>query len=475
MSESLQSLFSANAGGLLLLLVFVLLALRVPIGVALGLPSLVVSFVVGGSVSGLATAVVGAMNDKFLLTAIPFFVLSSVFLAGGGVAERIVRFAVSAVGHLRGGLASAGVFACMLFAALSGSSPATVAAIGPMALRGMERARYPQRLAVGVISTAGTLGILIPPSIVMVVYAAATNESVGRLFIAGIVPGLTAGLLLMLGVRVAVRNMRITPSPKASMRVVLDNAGTAAFGLLLIVLILTGIYAGWFTPTEAAAFAAVYGFVVASCVYRGMGFLRGVPWRRDFEPLARASARAVWQVPWAVSCGLFHRDTRQSLIEAVRISLMLMFIIFNALMFSHVLTELQLPQRLTEGIAATSMPPWLFLLCVNALLLIGGQFMEPSGLLLIVAPIVHPIALSLGIDPIHLGIVMVVNMEIGMITPPVGLNLFVASSIANMSVLAVVRAVLPWMLLLLLFLLVVTYLPFLSTALPNALYGAAIR
>ena len=475
MPEFLQIFFSAHAGGLLLFLVFALLALRVPIGVALGLPSLVVSFVVVGSVSGLATAVVGAMNDKFLLTAIPFFVLSSVFLAGGGVAERIVRFAVSAVGHLRGGLASAGVFACMLFAALSGSSPATVAAIGPMALRGMERARYPQRLAVGVISTAGTLGILIPPSIVMVVYAAATNESVGRLFIAGIVPGLTAGLLLMLGVRVAVRNMRIKPSAKASLRVVLDNAGTAAFGLLLIVLILTGIYAGWFTPTEAAAFAAVYGFVVASCVYRGMGFLHGVPWRKVDEPLSRASVRALWQVPMAASCGLLHRDTRQGLIEAVRISLMLMFIIFNALMFSHVLTELQLPQRITEGIAATTMPPWLFLLCVNALLLIGGQFMEPSGLLLIVAPIVHPIALSLGIDPIHLGIVMVVNMEIGMITPPVGLNLFVASSIANMSLLAVVRAVLPWMLLLLGFLVVVTYLPFLSTALPNALYGVAVR
>ena len=475
MPEALQSLLAANAGGVLLLLVFVLLALRVPIGVALGLPSLVVIFVVTDSVSGLATAVVGAMNDKFLLTAIPFFILSSVFLAGGGVAERIVRFAVSAVGHLRGGLASAGVFACMLFAALSGSSPATVAAIGPMALKGMERARYPKRLAVGVISTAGTLGILIPPSIVMVVYAAATNESVGRLFLAGIVPGLIAGILLMLGVRVAVRNLRIQPSAKAGWRVVLDNAGTAAFGLLLIVLILTGIYAGWFTPTEAAAFAAVYGFVVASCVYRGMGFLHGVPWRRGGESLSRAGLRAFWQVPFAATCGWVHRDSRQALIEAVRVSLMLMFIIFNALMFSHVLTELQLPQRLAEGIVATSMPPWLFLLCVNALLLIGGQFMEPSGLLLIVAPIVHPIALSLGIDPIHLGIVMVVNMEIGMITPPVGLNLFVASSIASMSLLAVVRAVLPWMLWLLGFLLVVTYLPFLSTMLPDALYGVAVR
>ncbi len=465
----------AQAGLLLITLVFVMLALRVPIGVALGLPSIIVIFLVSGKISGLATAVVGAMNDKFLLTAIPFFVLSSVFLAGGGVAERIVRFAISAVGHLRGGLASAGVFACMLFAALSGSSPATVAAIGPIAIRGMEKAHYPQRLAVGIISTAGTLGILIPPSIVMVVYAAATNESVGRLFIAGIIPGLSAGLLLMLSVRIAVRRLAIDTIPRASLQTILRNASGASLGLLLIVLILLGIYSGWFTPTEAAAFAAVYGFIVASCLYRGIGFLKGQPWRKKREGYPRAAMRALWQIPFAATCGIVHGDTRASLLEAAKITLMLMFIIFNALMFSHVLIELQLPQQITEVITSNNLPPWLFLLIVNLLLLVGGQFMEPSGLLLIVAPIVHPIALSLGIDPIHLGIVMVVNMEIGMITPPVGLNLFVASTIAKMEFLTVVRAVVPWMLLLLAFLMVVTYVPFISTALPDALYGEAFR
>ena len=464
-----------QAGILLIVLVFMMLDLRVPIGVALGLPSIIVIFLVSGRISGLATAVVGAMNDKFLLTAIPFFVLSSVFLAGGGVAERIVRFAISAVGHLRGGLASAGVFACMLFAALSGSSPATVAAIGPIAIRGMKQAHYPQKLAVGIISTAGTLGILIPPSIVMVVYAAATNESVGRLFIAGIVPGLSAGLLLMLSVRIAVRRLAIETIPKSSLQTILRNAAGASFGLLLIVLILIGIYSGWFTPTEAAAFAAVYGFIVASCFYRGIGFLKGQPWRKSREGYSRATIRALWQIPFAATCGIVHRDTRASLLDAAKITLMLMFIIFNALMFSHVLIELQLPQQITELIASVDMPAWLFLLIVNLLLLLGGQFMEPSGLLLIVAPIVHPIALSLGIDPIHLGIVMVVNMEIGMITPPVGLNLFVASTIAKMEFLAVVRAVAPWMLLLLAFLMVVTYVPLLSTALPDALYGKAFR
>ena len=470
----------AQAGLLLITLVFVMLALRVPIGVSLGLPSIIVIFLVSGKISGLATAVVGAMNDKFLLTAIPFFVLSSVFLAGGGAAERIVRFAISAVGHLRGGLASAGVFACMMFAALSGSSPATVAAIGPMAIRGMKEAHYPEKLAVGIISTAGTLGILIPPSIVMVVYAAATNESVGRLFMAGIIPGLSAGLLLMLGVRFAVRRLAIDTIPKSSLRTILRNAVGASFGLLLIVLILAGIYGGWFTPTEAAAFAAVYSFIVASCLYRGIGFLKEQPWRKNLgrkgrESYPRATIRALWQIPFAATCGLVHADTRASLLEAAKITLMLMFIIFNALMFSHVLIEIQLPQQITEVIASVDTPPWLFLLIVNLLLLVGGQFMEPSGLLLIVAPIVHPIALSLGIDPIHLGIVMVVNMEIGMITPPVGLNLFVASTIAKMEFLTVVRAVLPWMLLLLGFLMVITYVPFISTALPNALYGEAFR
>ena len=475
MLEALNAILVEHAGWLLVTLVFVMLALRVPIGVALGLPSVIVIFLVTGQVSGLATAVVGAMNDKFLLTAIPFFILSSVFLAGGGVAERIVKFAISAVGHLRGGLASAGVFACMLFAALSGSSPATVAAIGPIAIDGMKKAHYPEKLAVGIISTAGTLGILIPPSIVMVVYAAATNESVGRLFIAGIIPGASAGILLMLAVRIAVRRLNIDTIAKANWKTILKNAVAATFGLLLIILILIGIYAGWFTPTEAAAFAAVYGFLIAACIYRGIGFLKGQPWRKKNEKYTVAAARALWQIPFAATAGLVHSDTRKSLLAAAKITLMLMFIIFNALMFSHVLIELQLPQQITEVIAKNELEPWLFLLLINILLLLGGQFMEPSGLLLIVAPIAHPIAISLGIDPIHLGIIMVVNMEIGMITPPVGLNLFVASTIANMKFLQVVQAVLPWMLILLGFLMLVTYIPAISTTLPDALYGKAIR
>ena len=225
------------------------------------------------------------MNEKFLLTAIPFFILSSAFLTSGGAAQRIVQFAISAVGHVRGGMATSGVFSCMMFAALSGSSPATVAAIGPIALKGMDDAKYPLKFAAGVITTAGTLGLLIPPSIVMVVYAASTNESVGKMFIAGVIPGILAGLSLMVGIWFGVGAMQIAKRDWVGWQAVLTSGYHAFFGILLIVLVLGGIYRGWFTPTEAAAFAAVYGFVTATVIYRGIGFLKNQPWRRSDESL----------------------------------------------------------------------------------------------------------------------------------------------------------------------------------------------
>ena len=450
-------------------LVFVLLALRVPIGVSLGLPALTVTFIESGKASSLATAVVGAMNEKFLLTAIPFFILSSAFLTSGGAAERIVRFAIAAVGHLRGGMATAGVFSCMLFAALSGSSPATVAAIGPIAIKGMEEAKYPKPFAAGVICTAGTLGILIPPSIVMVVYAAATNESVGKLFLAGVVPGLLAGLLLVIGIWFGVGRYNIGKLSWPGWLTFFKSAWHAVFGLLLIVLILAGIYQGWFTPTEAAAFAAVYGFLTATVIYRGIGLLKNEPWQKEGEQLGQAVIRNLWKSAVSIPINVFHPETREVLLNAAKMSIMLMFIIFNALMFSHVLTELQIPQGIAARIIDAEFAAWTFLVVVNLLLLLGGQFMEPSGLLLIVAPIVYPIALQLGIDPIHLGIIMVVNMEIGMITPPVGLNLFVTSSITGMGILRVMTAALPWIGILFGFLILITYVPEVSLFLPGLL------
>ncbi len=470
MIDELRLFLEPHVGWLLFVMVFGLLAIRAPIGVALGLASIAVTLVETGRATSLATAVIGAMNEKFLLTAIPFFILSSAFLTSGGAAQRIVQFAISAVGHVRGGMATSGVFSCMLFAALSGSSPATVAAIGPISLKGMDEANYPLKFGAGVITTAGTLGSLSPPSIVMVVYAASTNESVGKMFIAGVIPGLLAGLSLMIGIWFAVGALKIAKRDWVGWRILVASGYQAFFGILLIVLVLGGIYQGFFTPTEAAAFAAVYGFVTATVIYRGIGFMKDQPWRRDGESVSVAVLRNTGLCLITLPLNLFHKDIRKVLLDAAIMSVMLMFIIFNALMFSHVLTELEIPKHMADSIAAANLQPWLFLVILNIMLLIGGQFMEPSGLLLIVAPILHPIALSLDIDPIHLGIIMVVNMEIGMVTPPVGLNLFVMSSITGMGILEVVRAALPWTGILFLFLILITYVPQISLFLPELLY-----
>lgn len=452
-------------------LVLLLLLIGTPIAVSLGLSSLIIIlFFSSDSLASISLKLFEAM-EHYTLLAIPFFILSSAFMSTGGVAKRIIRFAIACVGHMRGGLAIASVFACMLFAALSGSSPATVVAIGTIVIAGMRQVGYTKEFAAGVICNAGTLGILIPPSIVMVVYAAATDVSVGRMFMAGVIPGLLAGLMLMGGIYIAARIKGLPAQPWAGFSEILESAGDAFWGLLLIVIILGGIYGGVFTPTEAAAVAAVYAFVIALFVYRDMGPLMGVTWRNDGESLGGSLTRNLGQVAIKFVPAFFHRDTQRTLVEAGKVTLMLMFIIANALLFAHVLTTERIPQAMTEAIIGAGFEPWTFLIIVNLLLLAGGQFMEPSGLLVIVAPVVFPIAIELGIDPIHLGIIMVVNMEIGMITPPVGLNLFVTSGITGMPLMQVVKAALPWLSILFVFLILVTYVPWISTFLPNAMFG----
>lgn len=452
-------------------LVLLLLLIGTPIAVSLGLSSLIIIlFFSSDSLASISLKLFEAM-EHYTLLAIPFFILSSAFMSTGGVAKRIIRFAIACVGHMRGGLAIASVFACMLFAALSGSSPATVVAIGTIVIAGMRQVGYTKEFAAGVICNAGTLGILIPPSIVMVVYAAATDVSVGRMFMAGVIPGLLAGLMLMGGIYVAARIKGLPAQPWAGFSEMFESAGDAFWGLLLIVIILGGIYGGVFTPTEAAAVAAVYAFVIALFVYRDMGPLMGVAWRNDGESLGGSVARNLGQITVKFVPALFHRDTQRTLVDAGKVTLMLMFIIANALLFAHVLTTERIPQAMTEAIIGAGFEPWTFLIIVNLLLLAGGQFMEPSGLLVIVAPVVFPIAIELGIDPIHLGIIMVVNMEIGMITPPVGLNLFVTSGITGMPLMQVVKAALPWLSILFVFLILVTYVPWISTFLPNLMFG----
>ena len=451
---------------ILFFLVIAMLIIGVPIAISLGLSSIIFLLVLSDtSLASIAQSFFQAMAGHYTLLAIPFFILASSFMSTGGVAKRIIRFSIAIVGHFPGGLAIAGVFACMLFAALSGSSPATVVAIGTIVIAGMRQVGYSKEFAAGVIANAGTLGILIPPSIVMVVYASATDVSVGRMFLAGVIPGLLAGTMLMVTIYVIAKMRGLPKGDWLGWTEVFASAREAIWGLFLIVIILGGIYGGIFTPTEAAAVASVYAFIIAVFVYRDMGPLA----ERDGKP-----RQSLIQNPAALITAFFHKDTRDTLFEAGKLTVTLMFIIANALILKHVLTDEQIPQQIASAMLSAGFGAIMFLVIVNIILLIGGQFMEPSGLIVIVAPLVFPIAIELGIDPIHLGIIMVVNMEIGMITPPVGLNLFVTSGVARMPMMSVVRAALPFLGVLFIFLILITYVPIISTFLPTYFMGPEI-
>jgi C4-dicarboxylate transporter DctM subunit len=414
-----------------------MLAIGLPVAMSLGLASvLTILFFESDSMASLALKFFQTF-EHFTLLAIPFFILAGNFLTTGGVARRMINFAIAAVGHLPGGLAIASVLACMLFAAVSGSSPATVVAIGSIVIAGMVRVGYSQAFATGVIVNAGTLGILIPPSITMVIFAAVTESSVGRLFMGGVIPGILLGLSLMVAIYVAARVKKLPRQPKAPWNERLRLFFDAFWGLLLIFIVLGGIYGGVFTPTEAAAVAAVYAFFAAVVIYRDLHIA----------------------------------DVPRVLLDSGRVTVMLMFIICNAFLFGHVLTTAQIPQEIARMITEANLAPWQFLLVVNIILLVAGNFMDPAPIVLITAPILFPTAVKLGIDPIHLGVMYVVNMEIGLVTPPVGLNLFVASGITGQPLVAVVRAAMPWLLVLLGFLIVVTYIPEVSLFLPNLLFG----
>ncbi|PMG27789.1 C4-dicarboxylate ABC transporter permease [Vibrio splendidus] len=445
----------------LFLMVIAFMLVGVPIAISLGLSSVIFLLMHSdASLASVAQTLFNAFAGHYTLLAIPFFILASSFMSTGGVAKRIIRFAIAMVGWFRGGLAMASVVACMMFAALSGSSPATVVAIGSIVIAGMIKNGYTKEFAAGVICNAGTLGILIPPSIVMVVYAAATDVSVGRMFLGGVIPGILAGVMLMIAIYIAARIKKIPAQPFVGWGEMFAAAKDASWGLLLIVIILGGIYGGIFTPTEAAAVAAVYAFFIANLIYKDMGPFAD---KKNTKP----ALVKIFQT-------FVHKDTKDTLYDAGKLTIMLLFIIANALILKHVLTEERIPQMITESMLSAGLGPITFLIVVNVLLLIGGQFMEPSGLLIIVAPLVFPIAIALGIDPIHLGIMMVVNMEIGMITPPVGLNLFVTAGVAKMSMMNVVKAALPWVGVMFLFLIIVTYVPWVSTWLPTTLMGPEI-
>jgi len=416
-------------------LLVVLMLTGMPVSIALGLTVLTFLFTMTQvPIESVALKLFTGI-EKFEIMAIPFFILAGNFLTHGGVARRMIAFASSMVGHWHGGLGLAAVVACALFAAVSGSSPATVVAIGSILLPAMVKQGFPVRFGTGVVASSGGLGILIPPSIVMVMYAVSTNSSVGALFIAGIIPGIVLGSMLGFTTWLRARQGNYPRMPKATWPRRLSAFRESMWGLFLIVVVMGGIYSGIFTPTEAAAMSAVYAFIVAVFVYRDM-------------PLNR--------VP-------------KVLLDSANMSAMLLYIITNAVLFSFLLTHENIPQALAEWLVETGLGPVGFLAVVNVLLLLAGNIMEPSSIILITAPILFPVAMALGIDPIHFGVVITVNMEIGMITPPVGLNLYVASGISRLGMTETTIACFPWLLTMLIFLIVLTYWPALSLWLPRAL------
>ncbi len=421
---------------IIFVLLIVLMLTGMPISISLGLTVLTFMFTMTSVPIEAVAMKLFTGIEKFEIMAIPFFILAGNFLTHGGVARRMINFASDMVGHWHGGLALAGVLACALFAAVSGSSPATVVAIGSIILPAMVKQGYPKRFGAGVITTSGALGILIPPSIVMVMYSVTTNTSVGQLFMAGVVPGLLLAFLLGLTTWFLAKKHNYPRMPKATWAARWTSFRRCAWGLLLIVIVMGGIYSGKFTPTEAAAMAAVYAFFIAVYVYKDLKL----------------------------------KQVGKVLLDSASLSAMLLYIITNAMLFSFLMTNENIPQAMAEWITNKGLGVVTFLLVVNLLLLLAGNVMEPSSIVLIMAPILFPVAMKLGIDPVHFGILIVVNMEVGMCHPPVGLNLYVASGITKMGISELTVAVMPWLLTMLAFLVMVTYIPQLSLWLPNLIY-----
>src|ERR1700749_3028805 len=420
---------------LIFVLLFALMLTGMPISISLGLTVLTFLFTMTQvPIESVGLKLFSGL-DNFGIMAIPFFILAGTFLTRGGVARRMIAFTTSLVGHFPGGLGLAGVAACAMFAAISGSSVATVVAIGSIMMPAMVEHGYPKRFGVGVISTSGALGILVPPSIILVLYGVSTNTSIGALFMAGIVPGVMLALMLAAVTWFIAWRRGYPRMQRATLGQQFTAFRESVWGLSLIVIVLGGIYGGIFSPTEAAPTAAGYPLFLTVVVYKEMKIPEGP----------------------AV------------LLQAASMSSMLLYIITNAVLFSFLMTHEQIPQEMAAWIIDKNFGIWTFLLVVNGILLPAGNVMDPSSILLIMAPILYPLATKLGVNPVHLGVLMIVNTEVGLCHPPVGLNLYIASGIAKMGISEITVAVLPWLCAMLIFLGLITYVPEISLWLPRLL------
>jgi C4-dicarboxylate transporter DctM subunit len=422
-------------GTIVFILLISLMITGMPVSIALGLTVLTFLFTLTAVPIEAVSMKLFTGIQGFEIMAIPFFILAGNFLTHGGVARRMIDFAVSLVGHLHGGLGIAGIVSCAMFALVCGSSVATVAAIGAIVLPEMVRHGYPMRFGAAIITVAGSLGILMLPSIPKIIYAVATNTSIGALFVAGLLPGSLLTLMLCVVTWFLAKRRNYPRVDKAAWAETGRTFRESIWGLMLVVIIIGGIYSGLFTATEAAAMAAVYAFFISVFVYKALKL----------------------------------SDVPRVLLRSANTSAMLLYIITNAVLFSYVLTNENIPSALADWILDQNLGWVGFLLLVNILLLIAGNFMEPSSIILIMAPILTPAAKKLGIDPVHFGIVIDVNMEVGLCHPPVGLNLYVASMIARMRITELAVAVWPWLLTMVIFLVIVTYWPALTLFLPHAM------
>ncbi|WP_249869668.1 TRAP transporter large permease [Oceanobacillus saliphilus] len=407
----------------------ILLLLSVPVGFALLIASLFTVLVSDISMPiNLITQVLITANDSFPLMAIPFFILAGALMGRGGISERLFKIASSFVGHFQGGFAIAAILTAMFFSAISGSGPATVAAIGTIMIPAMVSRGYSRVFSTALIAAAGTIGIVIPPSIPLVVYGVSANVSIGNLFIAGIVPGIMMGLSLIIWAVFHSKKNNFAVSEKSSWKERLKMLNQGKGAILMPVMILGGIYGGVFTPTEAGVVAVVYAFVLSGLIYKEL------KWREMFSVIYQGSL------------------TTGSI----------MIIVAAAAVFGRILALEQIPNQIATTIMGITENPIIFLLLINILLLIVGTFMETIAAVIILTPILLPLATGLGIDPIHFGIIMIVNLSLGFITPPLGLNLFVASSISKLKIERLSIAIIPPFIILIITLLLITYIPSLS-------------